>query len=263
MTAPQRTSETAASPSATSQRTTPNPGTVDRPERSSRRVGRKTPLAWLPWAVLAAIAALLLLVLLLVNAVDDDGPEGAAGDSLGQVSSEDGESPIGTDGGQDGTGGQDGAAGGQDGGAGGDALARVSEQALVGGGSVQPGRAQETAGAEALAGEAGTAGTVLFAEASAEIDAAGQEVVTAAAASLREAGVTAVEVVGHTDRIAGDPVNDTLSQDRAEAVAAALRAELPGVQVSTAARGQDEPVAGNDSEQGRQLNRRAVITAVS
>lgn len=254
------------------QRTTPNPGTVERPERSSRRVARKSPLGWLPWALLGALAALLALTFLLVNAVDDDGPEGSAGDSLGQVSAEDGDSAVGTDGeGSESGAGQDGQAGGTEGsagtgtgtgsGSGGEDLASLSQSALVGGGSVQPGPAAQVPGAQALAQQAGTAGTVLFAEGSAEIDPAGQQVIAAAVTGLRDSGATTVEVVGHTDVVAGDPVNDTLSQERADNVAAALRSQLPGVQISTAARSADEPVASNDDETGRQLNRRAVITA--
>ncbi len=71
----------------TSPRTTPNPATESRPERSSQKVARKKPLAWLPWALLGLLAALLGLVLLVVNAIDDDGPDGAAGDQLGQINS--------------------------------------------------------------------------------------------------------------------------------------------------------------------------------
>lgn len=77
---------------------TPNPATSTRPERSSRRVARKKPLGWLPWALLLGLLALLALVLLITNAVDDDGPEGPRGDSLGQLSSDDGSSPKGADG---------------------------------------------------------------------------------------------------------------------------------------------------------------------
>jgi OOP family OmpA-OmpF porin len=239
---------------------TPNPATVERPERSSRRVARKSPLGWLPWALLGLIGLLLLLALLAYNAIDDDGAEGPAGDSLGQVSGEDGESAVGSDGGgSTSPGGGAGAPAGADSAA----LARLTETALVGGGAVAPGRVQDAAGAQALAGQPGTAGTVLFAEGSAEIDEAGQQVVSAAATALREAGATTVTVVGHTDVIAGEPVNDTLSQERADAVAAALGQQLPGVRITTAARGQDEPVADNATEQGRQLNRRAVITATA
>ena len=66
---------------------TPNAATTTRPERSSRRAARRSPLGWLPWALLGTLAVLLAAVLLIVNAVDDDGPDGPAGDSLGQVSS--------------------------------------------------------------------------------------------------------------------------------------------------------------------------------
>ncbi len=71
----------------TAPRTTPNPATETRPQRSSQKVARKRPLAWLPWALLGGLAALLALVFLVINAVDDDGPDGPAGDRLGQVNS--------------------------------------------------------------------------------------------------------------------------------------------------------------------------------
>jgi hypothetical protein len=66
---------------------TPNAATTTRPERSSRRAARKSPLGWLPWALLGLLALLLAATLLVINAVDDDGPDGAAGDSLGQFDS--------------------------------------------------------------------------------------------------------------------------------------------------------------------------------
>jgi outer membrane protein OmpA-like peptidoglycan-associated protein len=237
---------------------TPNPGTVQAPERSSRRVVRKSPLAWLPRALLAAIALLVGLLLLAYNAVDDDGPEGPAGDALGQVSDSDRDSAAGSDGSSD-DGGEDGE---RDGGSP-EALAALTSRSLVGGGAVPAAALTQTAGAEGLARQPGTAGTVLFDVGSAEIGPEGMEVVAAAAAALKEVGAQQVTVVGHTDVVAGDPTNDPLSQQRADAVARALGEQLPGVQIRTAARGQEEPVADNATEQGRQLNRRAVITATA
>lgn len=233
---------------------TPNTATMTRPAQSSQKVARKAPLAWLPWALLAALVALVALILLLVNAVDDDGAEGPADDRLGQVSSDSGDSAVGSDGAGAGGGGGEPAAPKVD-------LEAISAKALVGGGAVAVTPPGKLAGADQLAGRSGTAGTVLFAEGSAQIDSAGQEVINAAAASLKDAGVRSLDVTGHTDRLAGDPLNDPLSKNRAENVAAALRELLPGVEVTTSAKGQDEPVASNDNEEGRQLNRRAVITA--
>ena len=262
----------------TSPTRTPNPATSTRPERSSRRVAHQKPLGWLPWAVLALLAGLLALVLLAINAVDDDGPEGPAGDSLGQIGSggsgidgQDGDGRIaGTEGdaapGSQPSSGSQPTSGAQaptgtGAGALSGALAGLGTSALVGGGGTSAAAAAGTESVLTGTREAGTAGTVLFAEGSAELDADARQVVSTAASSLRDARARSVEVLGYTDVVAGAPVNAPLSQQRADAVAAALRTELPGVQVTTAARGQEDPIASNDTDEGRQQNRRAAIIA--
>lgn len=103
---------------------------------------------------------------------------------------------------------------------------------------------------------------MLFAENSADVDADGQKVVDAAVSSLKQAGVKTVEVRGYTDVIAGTPVNVSLSQQRADAVARLLQSALPGVQVTTRALAERDPVADNSTDAGRQQNRRAAIVAV-
>ncbi len=87
---------------------TPNPGTRTEPQRSSQRAAHKSPFGWLPWALLALLALLVAMVFLIFNAVDDDGPDGSAGDTLGQANS----SGSGLDG-QDGNGQGSGAEGEQ------------------------------------------------------------------------------------------------------------------------------------------------------
>ena len=104
---------------------------------------------------------------------------------------------------------------------------------------------------------------MLFDEGSASLDADAQQVVDTAAANLRAAQVKAVQVVGYTDIVAGTPVNGALSQQRAESVAAALRRRLPGVTVTTAAKGESDPIASNDTTEGRRQNRRVAILAQS
>lgn len=73
-----------------------------------------------------------------------------------------------------------------------------------------------------------------------------------------------VAVVGHTDSLGDDAYNQSLSEQRAAAVTAALQAAAPST-YQAAGRGESEPVApnevdGQDNPAGRQLNRRVTIT---
>jgi len=138
--------------------------------------------------------------------------------------------------------------------------------ALIGGAGLTPtgigkaGAAPGTAAGTAASNQApGTAGTVLFAEASPSIDANGNKVIAQAARNLRTSGAKTVEVRGYTDAVAGANTNNPLSLQRANNVAAALRTLLPGVSVTSAAKGQGEPVAPNNTAAGKQQNRRVVI----
>lgn len=248
----------------TSERT-PNPGTTTKPGRSSKRVAHKSPFGWLPWALLGLLALLVALVFLVINAVDDDGPPGPAGDQLGQLGSSGGSGINGADG-NSGAGTtvprpqtDPGTSGGTAGGTA-NAVEGLTAAGLVGGAGITA--APASADAATLAKrESGTAGTVLFAEGSADLDTEADKVVDAAVKGLQSAGATSVTVSGYTDVVAGQDVNDPLSQQRADAVAGALKAALPNLQTTTEALGPDSPVASNDTEAGRQQNRRVSIVA--
>ena len=96
----------------------------------------------------------------------------------------------------------------------------------------------------------------------------------AAAAPLDEvrealAGTTGpVRIVGHTDDVGSDAYNDDLSLRRAEEVRDALASDLAaaGVQARVEGRGEREPVAanqlddGSDNPEGRARNRRVTVT---
>ena len=71
---------------------------------------------------------------------------------------------------------------------------------------------------------------------------------------------TVIHVVGHTDRVGSESYNMTLSQNRAESVAGyfAARGVMRDRLVATG-RGESEPRATNETEAGRQLNRRVEI----
>jgi outer membrane protein OmpA-like peptidoglycan-associated protein len=71
---------------------------------------------------------------------------------------------------------------------------------------------------------------------------------------------TKLVVEGHTDSVGSETYNESLSQRRADAVKAALVSR--GVQsdrIETVGRGESFPVAGNDTQAGRQQNRRVEI----
>ena len=80
------------------------------------------------------------------------------------------------------------------------------------------------------------------------------------AATLKEYNQTIVEVSGHTDSIGSDAANQTLSERRANAVAGYLMGQ--GVQrerFEIVGMGERYPVASNDTDSGRALNRRVEI----
>lgn len=71
---------------------------------------------------------------------------------------------------------------------------------------------------------------------------------------------TDLTIVGHTDAQGDDAYNQRLSERRAASAAAFLTQQgVPAARVRTAGRGESEPVAANDSETGRQANRRVEV----
>ena len=89
----------------------------------------------------------------------------------------------------------------------------------------------------------------------------------AAQANLRELakgytkyGDTELLIVGHTDSVGSAAYNAALSQRRAEAAAAYLVQQgVPRSHLRVEGKGLAEPVAANDSEAGRQKNRRVEV----
>jgi OOP family OmpA-OmpF porin len=96
--------------------------------------------------------------------------------------------------------------------------------------------------------------------------ASGQDVVRPAYRPLLEKLKRAADVFprsqltieGHTDSYGGDENNLALSRRRAEAVGAFLSSELqmPAVRISSVGYGETQPIANNETEQGRARNRR-------
>jgi len=66
-----------------------------------------------------------------------------------------------------------------------------------------------------------------------------------------------VEIGGHTDSTGTAQYNQTLSEKRAQAVADYLiKAGLPAERFSAVGYGSTQPIAGNDTDQGKAQNRR-------
>jgi len=122
------------------------------------------------------------------------------------------------------------------------------------------GAVQVTQSSETL--QISLSGDVLFAFGSAEL---GQDAATILGSVVetlgsREAGV--VDIVGHTDDVGDDASNQALSEARAAAVAGALGSLLESdeFELRPSGRGESAPVAANDSDANRQLNRRVSLT---
>jgi len=80
------------------------------------------------------------------------------------------------------------------------------------------------------------------------------------AASLKDYPNTEILIVGHTDSEGTDAYNQALSTRRADAAASYLVTYgVASSRMHTAGRGELEPVATNDTEAGRQTNRRIEI----
>lgn len=77
---------------------------------------------------------------------------------------------------------------------------------------------------------------------------------------LKENPERKVQIEGHTDALGSNDSNLVLSQRRAEAVSKYLeRAGVPAGRLMSAGKGEDVPVASNDTVTGRQQNRRVEV----
>jgi outer membrane protein OmpA-like peptidoglycan-associated protein len=101
---------------------------------------------------------------------------------------------------------------------------------------------------------------VSFAVGSATIDPRLRPVLDSFASGLGGQPNMLVRVVGHTDSTGSDAINDPLSLRRAESVRNYLEDRGVGAsRIEVAGRGSREPVASNDTAEGRAKNRRVEI----
>lgn len=104
---------------------------------------------------------------------------------------------------------------------------------------------------------------VVFPPGSAEIDGTASTVMEALAKVLARCGGVQMEIAGHTDAQGSEEGNRALSQTRAEAVLLALQGRQVDVSGLTAVGyGESRPIADNDTDAGREANRRIEFTLV-
>lgn len=97
----------------------------------------------------------------------------------------------------------------------------------------------------------------------AEIRPQAASTMTEIALTLKRFNQSLVDVLGHTDATGTAATNQTLSQRRADAVAAHLRSRgVVAARIATRGYGATHPIGDNASEQGRAMNRRVEIKVV-
>lgn len=101
---------------------------------------------------------------------------------------------------------------------------------------------------------------ILFQTGKADLNNSSKEALTKFAKTLMEYPDTDVMIYGHTDITGSDAINQPLSENRANAVKRYLVGEgVGGSRITTQGMGSSAPVASNDTEAGRQQNRRVEI----
>jgi outer membrane protein OmpA-like peptidoglycan-associated protein len=104
-------------------------------------------------------------------------------------------------------------------------------------------------------------GQVLFVTGKSELLPAARDQLDQVAAALKDQGdVKPIVVEGYTDSVGSDATNQKLSKDRAESVRAYLVSKgVPSEKITAVGKGEANPVASNDTPDGRANNRRVEI----
>lgn len=106
-------------------------------------------------------------------------------------------------------------------------------------------------------------GNVTFAVNSAHINSDFYDVLNSVTLVINEFDKTLVEIMGHTDSTGSEEYNQKLSELRAHSVSKYFKSrDIQPVRLATYGYGETYPVASNDDDSGRRLNRRVEIALV-
>ncbi|WP_461002035.1 OmpA family protein [Streptomonospora sediminis] len=103
---------------------------------------------------------------------------------------------------------------------------------------------------------------VLFDVGKSKLDNQANKTLKQVANEVDDSSGTSVKIDGHTDNTGTDSVNNPLSLDRAKSVEQALSelVKKPGVEYESTGHGSDQPIATNETDEGKKKNRRVTIT---
>ena len=102
-----------------------------------------------------------------------------------------------------------------------------------------------------------TSQKISFEPSSTTLDGASQETITALAEVFDSCLEAVIEIGGHTDSQGREIMNLNLSQSRADEVLIALRgARVKMKTLTSVGYGESQPIADNETEEGREANRR-------
>jgi outer membrane protein OmpA-like peptidoglycan-associated protein len=104
------------------------------------------------------------------------------------------------------------------------------------------------------------AGNVLFAFNKSDLTPGARSQLDTLMPKLQNADVVSIKVVGHTDSKGSDAYNQALSERRASSVAGYLLSQgLAPNKLTSEGKGESQPVADNETEEGRAQNRRVEL----
>jgi outer membrane protein OmpA-like peptidoglycan-associated protein len=103
-------------------------------------------------------------------------------------------------------------------------------------------------------------GNITFETGKANIQDGFESTINSLALVLEEFDETAIQIIGHTDSTGSLGLNQTLSEQRAGSVKLALQSrKIAAGRIHASGQGPRDPVATNDTEEGRQANRRVEL----
>lgn len=106
-------------------------------------------------------------------------------------------------------------------------------------------------------------GNITFATNNTEVNDSFVNVLNSVTLVLKEYQSTMIEVAGHTDNVGNDADNQRLSDARARSVSNILtRSGVAAVRIDVVGYGESRPIANNNTESGRQANRRVELTLI-